>query len=1195
MLYVFALVLAIFFFFAIASDVVQIGGTTDNLNKNAPSVIQTFYSISWVLMLLMSTAFLSSAGTRDFTFNTSQIVFATPLKKWKYLLGRFLGAFTASLVPALGITAGMILASAYGFFSPDKWGPIYWASHLWGWICFVIPNSFFIGALIFAIASLTRSSTVAFVAAIVLLMGNELAEVAVGSIENETLSALADPFGSRAFGAASQYLSPFERNTTAIISSPLLIANRILWCSIGAALFGISAFRFSFAERNSQRVSRRWTRSARSTSTALPASGLAAALHAAQTESLPQIQKSHASTRPQKDSSARALWAQFCIDFRETVFSRVFLILLGVSVFFFLTLLTVQSSEGYGLSALPVTYSIIEAIQGVTYIFLIAIIIFYSGVLVWKERESKLDEVYDAMPHQTWVTYAAKLTVLVATVLSFQLVAICVGMLWQAGHGYFRFQPELYVIELLGIDMVTMVAFAVLSLFIQIVSPNKYVGYFAFVGFLIVNSVIFVWLDWSTQLASFGAMPSHIYSDFFGFAPFSTALINFGVYWIGWIIVLGVLSVLLWQRGRETRLSRRLFSMKQRFNRGTMMFGTVGLLLALGMFAWIGYNTMVVNELRSSDAQTNDLAIYETKYRKYLDLAQPRVTGIQYEIDLYPEERRLVLGGIQTIQNKTDAPIETIHFSINQNLENRIDIDASTLTLDDEDVGYRIYTLDHPLQPGEERSIHFETVVDSQGFEQSPSFLGVVQNGSFFNSNLTPQIRYQPSVEISDKSDRNERDLGEPHLMATLEEECGDHCANTYISNNSDWIDCETVISTSLDQIAIAPGSLQREWTENGRRYFHYRVDHPSLNFSAFMSARYEVKRDTLDDIQLEVYYLPEHAWNVDRMIAGMKDSLAYYTEHFGPYEHKQARIIEFPRTASFAQAFPGTMPYSEGIGFIADLNAKDAIDLVYYVVAHEMAHQWWAHQVIGSNTQGSTVLSETLAQYSALMVMEQKYGRDMMRKFLAYEMDQYLKGRSSESLEERPLVKVEAGQGYIHYRKGSVLLYFLKERVGEATINAALKSLIQKYAYREPPYPNALDLVAALREEMNPDDAYLLTDLFEKIIFYDNRVLASSMTAIDEGKFEVTLEFSTKKVEADGQGKQTEVEMDDWIEIGAFASPEPGALYGKTLFRESLRLKSGEHSKTFVVDERPDKVGVDPFFLLIDRVKTDNLKTPSF
>jgi hypothetical protein len=47
-------------------------------------------------------------------------------------------------------------------------------------------------------------------------------------------------------------------------------------------------------------------------------------------------------------------------------------------------------------------------------------------------------------------------------------------------------------------------------------------------------------------------------------------------------------------------------------------------------------------------------------------------------------------------------------------------------------------------------------------------------------------------------------------------------------------------------------------------------------------------------------------------------------------------------------------------------------------------------------------MLSESMAQYSALMVMEKEYGRDMMRKFLKYELESYLRGRG-EGIESRP------------------------------------------------------------------------------------------------------------------------------------------------------------------------------------------------
>ena len=156
---------------------------------------------------------------------------------------------------------------------------------------------------------------------------------------------------------------------------------------------------------------------------------------------------------------------------------------------------------------------------------------------------------------------------------------------------------------------------------------------------------------------------------------------------------------------------------------------------------------------------------------------------------------------------------------------------------------------------------------------------------------------------------------------------------NTYISHEADWIDFAATVSTSADQIALAPGYLVREWTEGDRRFFRYEMDAPILDFYAFLSARWDVSRDSWRsadgerEVAIEVYHHPTHTMNVDRMIDGVKKSLDYFTVAFSPYQHRQVRIVEFPRYDRFAQSFPHTIPYSESIGFIADLRDPEEID----------------------------------------------------------------------------------------------------------------------------------------------------------------------------------------------------------------------------------------------------------------------------
>ena len=314
------------------------------------------------------------------------------------------------------------------------------------------------------------------------------------------------------------------------------------------------------------------------------------------------------------------------------------------------------------------------------------------------------------------------------------------------------------------------------------------------------------------------------------------------------------------------------------------------------------------------------------------------------------------------------------------------------------------------MQPGESRVMQFTMQTRVRGFENTLTNRAVLPNGTFIHSQIVPQIGYQPGNELDDKNKRKRFGLKEKDLMPALEQNCTADCRDSYISNNSDWVNVETVISTSPDQIAIAPGSLQREWNENGRRYFQYKLDHVGLNYYSFLSARYEVAR--ADGTASRSRLLPERAALECAQDAELGEEIVRILHHeFRAVSPEQARIIEFPRLAAFAEAFPGTMPYSESIGFIASMEKPDDIDMVFYVVAHEMGHQWWGHQEMGANMQGATLLAETLAQYSALMTMEKEYGRDPMRKFMEYEMDSYLRTRGGELLKERPLLRVEASR----------------------------------------------------------------------------------------------------------------------------------------------------------------------------------------
>jgi aminopeptidase N len=347
------------------------------------------------------------------------------------------------------------------------------------------------------------------------------------------------------------------------------------------------------------------------------------------------------------------------------------------------------------------------------------------------------------------------------------------------------------------------------------------------------------------------------------------------------------------------------------------------------------------------------------------------------------------------------------------------------------------------------------------------------------------------------------------------------------------------------------------------------------------------VTRSEWNGVAIEVYHHPGHG-NVGRMIDAAKKSLAYFTANFGPYQRRSIRIVEFPGYApDDATSFPGLIAFSEALGFNARLDGEEAIDFLFYITAHEVAHQWWAQQLVGANVQGVGVLHETLAQYSALMVMEDEVGQEKLRRVLEYELDRYLRGRARERSVEPPLALIER-QDFAYYHKGALAMYALRDAVGEERLNAALSRFLSSFASGGPPYATTADLLAAIRPAVPAESAYLVGDLFENVTMFNNKVAAATFAERADDTFLVRLEVEIDKLRTDGAGIERKMPIDDWIDIAVFGEGEDGE--GGTVLRfERRRIRTSRAAFEIVLDRRPAWVTIDPYYKLIDRNRGDN------
>jgi hypothetical protein len=565
------------------------------------------------------------------------------------------------------------------------------------------------------------------------------------------------------------------------------------------------------------------------------------------------------------------------------------------------------------------------------------------------------------------------------------------------------------------------------------------------------------------------------------------------------------------------------------------------------------------------------------------------VADVKLQVDILPDTLTLKVHGTYQLDNRSGQAIRDIVLyappgpALSARLAQPGAPDRARLLASDPEHGFYRYRLATPLAPGARIALDFDLVDAPGGVLGLGRDTAVAANGTFFTNAILPHIGYQPSAELLDDRDRKRHGLAPRERMAAREDEAAR--ANNYLANDADWIGFDAVVSTSLDQTVVAPGTLEQEWMSRGRHFFHFRMEKPIVNFYTFQSARYEVRHDRWQDVTIDVYYQPGHDFDVDRMIRGAKAALEYGSTHFSPYQHRELRIAEFPRYASYAQAAPGTIAFSESAGFIAkvDPDSRTDIDYPYYVTAHEVGHQWWAHQIIGADSRGATVLSESLSEYTALMTMKQSFGAARMRRFLRYDLERYLMGRATERKKELPLAQNE-NQDYIHYRKGSLAMYLLQDMLGEDVVDGVLRQLLVDHAFRGPPYPTVATLVERLRAVTPPDKAYLIDDLFESIVLYENHVDTAQAHRRPDGKYEVTIHASAGKVRAGELGEESAVPLKDTIEFGVDDAE------GNPLARERRLVDRREQTVTLVVAGRPARAGIDPDNKLIDRKPTDNM-----
>ena len=358
----------------------------------------------------------------------------------------------------------------------------------------------------------------------------------------------------------------------------------------------------------------------------------------------------------------------------------------------------------------------------------------------------------------------------------------------------------------------------------------------------------------------------------------------------------------------------------------------------------------------------------------------------------------------------------------------------------------------------------------------------------------------------------------------------------------------------------------------------------------AYFSAKYKTKVDTFNNIKIEQYYHPDHAYNIEKIAESTVVTLGYCIENFGSYPFNYLRIAEIPSHWGFGgYAHPGVISMVEDRLYLIDISENPSFDLVAKRTIHEVAHQWWGCILTPKNTDGGALFVEGFAKYTEALLLEKMYGKGALWQLSETANYRYFFGRTYAS-EPEPPVYLEDGQDYIAYGKNLSVMLSLKDVLGEAKLNSVLRTLIDRYRTNTEAQISTLDFLNELYI-VAPEYRTLIDDWFKKVITYDLSITDKSYKKLANNTYEVSLKVKAKRFKTLDKGEVISIDINEPIRIGLFdkhpkaITKEDSILYLKPhlINKETMEFK-------IIVNELPKYISIDPYGTRSDENIIDNV-----
>ena len=1188
--------------YGIAINADALGEGMELLNINSPYRLNYFIALTSVFSIFVAMMFCVNNLLRDKEHHFDGIVGMLAIKQ------RFTSCTLAILMSTLCVVSILSIGLMLGLLSPsidqEKVTKFSFLRYLWPGFVFVLPNTIIATSILVAVTLKKQNAFATYITAILLFVLFWAAMMFIGApITGSTVFkdpsivstfALLDPFGTSAFFQQSQFWTPVQKNKQFIILSGALLLNRILWLSIALAVFlylqKVIIQRFTPSENTSTKKRKK------SNIISLIPSFVSAKI------------KKHSEV-PLVNTATEGLNFQLLalltlsrIEIKQIVNQwafRVLAILVTVLAVVGMLMAVGIFSSGVFSGSYPTTVLLIGYSTEAFTPLVTAIIVFYSAEKIWQEKLLKTDSFVDSTPVSNATIYGAKLLSLFFIPLILVSINIVTSIIFQMSNDYYRFEMSHYL-SLFYFTAVPVLIQTVLIFFIQtrIASSrfaNKYLG-------MMVSAIVVVFLANSNGLLGFehpllniNQLPSllRIDSDLVGYGDFGIKFHYLAGFWGLFALIIAGMTVLKWNRGEwyktkcfsgkqklpanNTQVSSNMNeSVKVKLSRAYLPIMLTALVI-LG--SSIHLSMPVSNDYQTEQENLDELALYERKYKQYQRLAIPQVSQMKLAVDFYPNNKSYSVRADYLLVN-TGSEVMTEIFVTSRIALQSIEITGATVALSDSTANWSVFLfkLAQPLLPGKSLAMSYQLAQTSTAFAINKD---IVNNGSYLNhSSFEPLLGYVEGIEINDKFERKSRDLIAKAVVTP--DRSKPSSKGKFIRQKRKF---EAVLSTSIEQKAVTSGQLVKTWQQDGRNYFHYKMQQPIYPLVGYFSAVYETKRLEHNGLLVEMYFHPDHRENIDEMIRATQATLDYATTNLGPYAFDTLRILEVPAYHPFGgKAAAGVVALSE------NLYTQDYDDAYINNTArntiHEVMHQWWGEKLVPKITQGEGVLIESLTKYMEAAILEKMYGNKMARQLTKYTQRRYFSGRAYARTAEVSLVDAH-NEAYLNYGKGPVVFTALKELLGEKKLNAVFKQLIERHQYTLSATTD--DLLSALFDIADDSQKDLVQDWLSKVIEYDLAINNAVVSELPDGRYEVVIDVKALRLSTDKNGKVSEIGIDESIKIAIYRA-YPGHKNTKALSIENQLINQANSTVTLIVEDKPSYVMIDPNYTRLDKDLSNNI-----